>query len=328
MRVERMRQKGSEGKGAWQKVFRAVGEAKPRPGKVAVGVSGGADSVVLAEALWRWGARPVIWHFDHRWRGRKGAADARWVKAWARKRGLKVVLGRAKKEGRTGEGEARELRWDFFSRAAKSSGVKQLWLAHQADDQAETVLMQLLRGSGPDGLAGMSGRAKRLGLEVVRPLLGVGREEVRKAAGEAGLSWREDKTNIDQKGWRSRVRNSVLPYLAKKYGRDVRGALCRAAEILAGEKEYWEKEIGRLVGHPDVRDWRQKPVAWQRRAIRGWLERLGQRGANLFEIDGVRKLLEGGKTSSWQLRGGRVQRSGNKLFWRREMGRIAKAGNR
>ena len=59
-----------------------------------------------------------------------------------------------------------------------------------------------------------------------------------------------------------------------------------------------------------------------------WLERLGQRGANLSEIDGVRKLLEGGKTACWQLRGGRVQRSGNKLFWRREMGRIAKAGNR
>ena len=82
MRIERMRQKGLKGKGAWEKVFRAVGEADPRPGRVAVGVSGGADSVVLAEALWRWGARPVIWHFDHRWRGRKGAADARWVKAW------------------------------------------------------------------------------------------------------------------------------------------------------------------------------------------------------------------------------------------------------
>jgi len=323
-----MLQIGARGKGVWSRVEEAVRKAQKGRGKVAVGVSGGGDSVVLAEAMWRAGMKPVILHFDHRWRGRAGDADARWVKAWGKKRGLRVVLGRAKKSGRTGEGEARELRWDFFRNAVKRVGLRELWLAQQADDQAETVLMQLLRGAGPDGLAGMAVRSKQIGLEVVRPVLGLTREEVRRAANEVGLSWREDKTNEDEMGWRSRIRRKVLPYLAKVYGREVRGALCRAAEIFAGEKEYWEKELRKIPNQPDVREWRKKPIAWQRRAIRIWLGRRGYGGVSLVEVEGVRKSLVNGKTATWQLRGGWVRRSKNKLFWIRDMGRIAKRTQR
>ena len=98
--------------------------------------------------------------------------------------------------------------------------------------------------------------------------------------------------------------------------REVRGALCRAAEIMAGEKEYWEKELGKISAHPDVREWRKKAVAWQRRAIRSWLGKRGHPGANLAEVEGVRRLLVGGKTAGWQVRGGgQVRRSGNRLSW-------------
>ena len=318
-----MRQIEARGKGVWSGVMEAVGRVV-RTKKVAVGVSGGADSVVLAEAVWRAGRKPVILHFNHRWRGRVGDADAKWVEAWGKKRGLRVVVGRAPKAGRTGEGEARELRWNFFRQAAKRCGVKELWLAQQADDQAETVLMQLLRGAGPDGLAGMAERSNQAGMVVVRPLLGLTREEVRRAAKEEGLSWREDSTNEDERGWRWRVRRKVLPYLAKSYGREVRVALCRAAEIFAGEREHWKKELGTIPVRPDVREWRKKTVAWQRRAVRGWLEQVTYRGANYAEIEGVRNLVGVGGTACWQLRGGWVKRSKNKLFWVREMGRIAK----
>ena len=126
--------------------------------------------------------------------------------------------------------------------------MKELWLAQQADDQAETVLMQLLRGAGPDGLAGMAERSNQAGMVVVRPLLGLTREEVRRAAKEEGLSWREDRTNEDERGWRSRVRRKVLPYLAKSYGREVRVALCRAAEIFAGGEGALEKRVGHDSG--------------------------------------------------------------------------------
>ena len=324
-----MGQKAGSRKGTWVRVVEAV-RTQLQPGRrMAVGLSGGADSVVLAEALHRLGARPVLLHFNHRWRGRSAEADARWVKAWGEKRGLKVVLGRASRPGRTGEGEAREGRWKFFERAVQGGKVQELWLAHQLDDQAETVLMQLLRGAGPEGLAGMGKISRRGKWQVVRPLLGFSRDEIRQAAGEAGLAWREDATNEDDHGWRVRIRKKVLPFLAEIYGRDVRGALARTAEILSGEAEYWKQEIGRVSIHPDTRTWRKKPAAWQRRAIRVWLAERGYAGPTFSEVEGVRKLVAGGGTATWQLRqGAGVRRSKNKLFYLNKMGLIAKAFSR
>ncbi len=321
-----MGQKGGSRKGTWVRVMEAL-HHRLSPGKrVAVGLSGGADSVVLAEALHRLGARPVILHFNHRWRGKSAEADARWVQAWARARKLKVVVGRAAKAGRTGEGEAREARWKFFEKAMRAGKHRELWLAHQADDQAETVLMQLLRGAGPEGLAGMGEISDRGKWKVVRPLLGFSREELRQTAREAGLGWREDVTNEDEQSWRVRIRKKVFPFLTKIYGRDVRGALARTSEILSGETEYWKREIGQIPQHPDTRAWRKKPEAWQRRAIRVWLAERGLAGPNFAEVEGIRKVISGGPTSAWQLRGGAgVRRSQNKLFYLNKMGFIAKA---
>ena len=321
-----MGQKAGSRKGTWVRVMEAV-HHRLSPGKrVAVGLSGGADSVVLAEALHRLGAKPIILHFNHRWRGKSADADAQWVKAWGGKGKLKVVLGRAAKAGRTGEGEAREARWKFFEKAVKAVKARELWLAHQADDQAETVLMQLLRGAGPEGLAGMGEVSERGLYRVVRPLLGFSRQEIRQAAREAGLGWREDKTNEDEQSWRVRIRKKVFPFLAKIYGRDVRGALARTAEILTGEADYWRKEIGKVPLHPDAKAWRSKPAAWQRRAARFWLAERGYSGPTFAELEGIRKVISGGPTSAWQLRGGAgIRRSQNKLFYIKQMGLIAKA---
>jgi tRNA(Ile)-lysidine synthase TilS/MesJ len=141
-----------------------------------------------------------------------------------------------------------------------------------------------------------------------------------------GLDWREDGTNEDHLGWRSRVRHRIFPYLEKVYGRGVKRVLARTAEIFAGEKEYWEREMGRIPQRPDVRDWRKKPVAWQRRAIRRWLMDRGVSGPSWGEIERVRKLIRGGATQRAQLRqGAGVGRSCNKLFWIKKMGLIAKA---
>jgi len=320
-----MNQEPSKSKGLWKKMLSEANRFRRGPVRLAVGVSGGADSVALAEALWKLGANPEIWHFNHRWRGRAAEADASWVRRWAEKRKLRFRLGRAKKAGRTGEGEAREERWAFFLCQARGSRVRELWLAHQQDDQAETVLMQLLRGAGPDGMAGISARSKRGHLWIVRPWLGISRKEIRQGAKEAGLGWREDSTNEDRKGWRSRVRHRIFPYLERVYGRELKGVLARSAEIFSGEKEHWEKEIGRIPQQPDVREWRRKTVAWQRRAIRSWLLGRGYAGPTWGEIEGVRKLIPAGPTQRAQLRGNRgVGRSRNKLFWIKRMGLIAK----
>lgn len=310
----------------WGQMLARVGQAWHGKVAVAVGVSGGADSVALAEALWRVGANPEIWHFNHRWRGAAAGRDAEWVRNWARKRKLKFRLGHARQAGRNGEGEARAERWDFFGQQARRGKVRELWLAHQQDDQAETVLMQLLRGAGPDGLAGMAGRSQRGSLAVVRPWLNFSRAEVRLGARQAGLKWREDATNQDEKGWRSRVRHRVFPFLEKVYGRAIKGALARTADIFAGEKDYWAKEIGKIPVHPDVRDWRQKSLAWQRRAIRCWLVDRGYAGPSWSEIEGIVKLIRSSSTQRAQLRGNAgVGRRNNKLFWIKKMGLIAKA---
>ena len=319
-----MNQESPQSKGMWDRMMRDAALALKKKECLAVGVSGGADSVALAETLWRLGVRPVIWHFNHRWRGATAQADANWVRQWAQKKKLRFRLGRAKKPGRTGEGEARKERWDFFLRQARRDGVRELWLAHQRDDQAETVLMQLLRGAGPDGLAGMAERTSRGNLSVVRPWLRISRKEVRRGAREAGLDWREDATNEDRKGWRSRVRHQILPYLEKKYGREIKAVLGRTAEIFSGEKEYWTEVIGKIPACPDVRPWRKKPLAWQRRAIRAWLADRGHTGPTWREIEGVRKVVLG-ESLRVQVKGDSgVGRSLNKLFWIKRMGLIAK----
>ncbi|NCY21820.1 hypothetical protein EBX31_07680, partial [bacterium] len=121
-------------------------------------------------------------------------------------------------------------------------------------------------------------------------------------------------------------RHRIFPYLEKVYGRGVKGVLGRTAEIFAGEKKYWEQEIGKMPIHPDVREWRKKPLAWQRRAIRGWLMDRGYSGPTWGEIEGVRKLVQVGTTLKAQLRGDAgVGRKQNKLFWIKRMGLIAKA---
>ena len=149
------------------------------------------------------------------------------------------------------------------------------------------------------------------------------------AAREAGLAWREDSTNQDEKSWRVRIRKKVFPFLAKIYGRDVRGALARTAEIFSGEAGYWQKEIGKVPAYPDTKTWRNKPAAWQRRAIRYWLADRAYPGATFAEVEGVRRVISGGPTSAWQLRGGAgVRRSGNKLFYLNKMGLIAKGISR
>jgi hypothetical protein len=122
-----------------------------------------------------------------------------------------------------------------------------------------------------------------------------------------------------------RVRRKVFPFLAKMYGRDVRGALARTAEILSGEADYWRREIGKIPIRPDTKLWRSKPTAWQRRAVRFWLAERGYAGPTFAEVEGVRRVVSGGATAAWQLRGGAgVRRSQGKLLYIRRMGLIAK----
>jgi tRNA(Ile)-lysidine synthase len=185
-----------------------------------VGVSGGADSVALALGLVRLAPadavrRLVIAHADHGLRA-ESAADHDFVAALAERLGVRFVgrrLAVATAAGREGlEGRARRLRYEFLTEAAHEVGARHVLVAHTADDQAETILHRLLRGTGIAGLAGMR-RSRRLadGVALLRPLLHVSRASVREFLAATGQDWREDATNADVRHARNFLRHEILP---------------------------------------------------------------------------------------------------------------------
>ena len=223
---------------------RALGAAgAPEPGDgVAVAVSGGADSLALLHAL-RALAGPRRWRLavvtvDHGMRP-GSAADAAFVADHAKAIGLPARvctltpgdLARHRPAGP--EGAARAARYEALWPAADELGCPWLATGHTLDDQAETVLLQLLRGAGPDGLAAMAVRTGRL----LRPLLGVRRAETRSCCAAAGLAWREDPTNAGDGPLRNRVRHHLLPLL-EELRPGATQTLARTAALAADERDW------------------------------------------------------------------------------------------
>jgi tRNA(Ile)-lysidine synthase len=209
---------------------------------LAAAVSGGADSLALLHAM-RTLAGPRGWRLavvtvDHGLRS-GSAADAAFVVDHAKGLGLDARLetltpADLEPHRRAGqEGAARVARYQALWRAAGELGCGWLATGHTLDDQAETVLLQLLRGAGPDGLAGMPVRSGRL----LRPLLWVRRAETRDCCAAVGVGWREDPTNQDPGPLRNRVRQRLLPLLEElRPGAAV--TLARAAALTADERDW------------------------------------------------------------------------------------------
>jgi tRNA(Ile)-lysidine synthase len=240
---------------------RALGAAgAPEPGDgVAVAVSGGADSLALLHAL-RALAGPRRWRLavvtvDHGMRP-GSAADAAFVADHAKAIGLPARvctltpgdLARHRPAGP--EGAARAARYEALWPAADELGCPWLATGHTLDDQAETVLLQLLRGAGPDGLAAMAVRAGRL----LRPLLGVRRAETRSCCAAAGLAWREDPTNTGDGPLRNRVRHHLLPLL-EELRPGATQTLARTAALAADERDWLDPLVATaLAGAVDSRE--------------------------------------------------------------------------
>ncbi len=266
-----------------------------------IGVSGGRDSVALLHLLATRGHRLIVCHLDHALRA-ESRAEALFVEEMAGRLGCEFVgrrekvTARAKREKCSIETAAREARYAFFAKVARARGVRRLFLAHHADDQVETFLFNLLRGSGAAGLGAMRATSMRGDLEIVRPLLGVWREEIDAYIAEHGLEFCEDPSNADRRHTRNRVRHEIVPLLTEAFGREVRGALLRSAEILREEDAFLAAlpELA-LANEAELRvtEMRALPAAIQRRVLLAWLRARGIAEVGFEEVERVRALLTG-----------------------------------
>lgn len=289
----------------------------PLPERLLIGLSGGADSVALFHMLLaRDHGAGRLWavHVNHGLRGEQSDEDERFVRALCQERQVPLKVYRACLPGNPGEEWAREVRYAFFRQAMEETGAEALALAHHRDDQAETLLLHLLRGAGLTGLAGMPPEGKAMGIRVVRPLLAVSRQELRLALEEAGYSWREDASNQDERYLRNAVRHELLPLMERLSGGCTEriaaaASLLRADEaVLSGEAEAFLNDGGasnylpikKLVGLPN---------GLIRRVLRLWWERyagavMEERTLSLSQTENLAALLTASAGSRCNLPGG------------------------
>jgi tRNA(Ile)-lysidine synthase len=222
---------------------------------VLVACSGGPDSLCLLHALHRlrrlFRIRLAVFHFDHRLRP-DSANDARYVARQADRLGVELHLREAHdapREGQSPEAWARLARYSALHSAAADAGATRAALGHTLDDQAETVLLGLLRGGGLEAAAGMPalGSLPPLGFPACRPLIEVTREETEAFCRSLRLRPRRDPMNADRRYLRARIRLDVVPLLEERVDRGVRATLARTAQHVRADADYLESVASRAA---------------------------------------------------------------------------------
>lgn len=247
----------------------------PLPERLLAGVSGGADSVALLRLLLDSGAQVTAVHVNHGLRGECSDGDERFVRELCERWRVPLLVYRAVPPARPGEDWARQARYGFFREAAGATGVNAIALAHHRDDQAETLLLHLLRGAGLTGLTGMAADTQLDGLRILRPLLAFSRQELRTYLQEMGQSWREDASNADPRYLRNALRGDIIPRLEAL----IPGASARLAGTAALLREeenvldgLTQDFLVRHGGGPELplKALRAQPTALRRRIVRAW----------------------------------------------------------
>ncbi|MDO4177703.1 MAG: tRNA lysidine(34) synthetase TilS [Phascolarctobacterium sp.] len=220
-------------------------------------VSGGADSLVLADICSELDVQGfasfTICHVEHGIRGKESLEDMEFVRDFAQKKGLPYVgvhvdaLACAKENKLSLEDAARRLRYEALRKVKENVGAEKILTAHQADDQAETVLWKFLRGAGLEGLSGMT---KKNG-DILRPMLNITRKEILEYLAAKNLSYKIDSTNANLNYTRNKIRQELLPLLANNYNESINETLSRTASILSEDafclEQLAKKEYNQAV---------------------------------------------------------------------------------
>ncbi len=313
--------------------------SKPAPSLVAV--SGGRDSVALLHWLHAQGVpNLVVCHLNHGLRGRDSGQDAAFVRLLARRLNLPLEVRKvdaashARKHQISIETAGRNLRHEFFRDMALKHGARQVYLAHHADDQAETILAHLCRGAGLDGIAGMKSLAlMQVGpteLELHRPLLQWRRADIDHYVQQHGLRFREDRTNHENGPRRNRLRHEVLPLLNDIFSRDVAPIISRLGALAERDDEaLWFQAMDLFKRHwqagGEVRittELKSAAPAVLSRLVLHWLRQLEQLNSiTSSEVELAMSMLKPGGPAKINLPGGHHLRRKAGRWWLQRMPR-------
>lgn len=218
---------------------------------VFVAVSGGRDSVTLLHLIHKlglvWKLRLGILHVNHGLRGKASDADEAFVRGLAKRLAIPIFVDRvnvaekAKSEGLSLEHAGREARYHFFEKMAEAKHAHKIVLGHTQDDQAETVLMRIIGGTGLQGLQAIRPKRRLNGAYLVRPLLEIPRADISAYAKEHALAYREDASNRSLKFLRNRIRLKLLPVLAKSFNPQIKRTLARLPHLLDVDLTFLEE---------------------------------------------------------------------------------------
>lgn len=228
--------------------------------RVLVAVSGGPDSVCLLHVLCALGYQAGAAHLDHLTRNGASTEDAAWVRTWTADRGVECyvrqwpVADEAHFMGRSFEEYARTVRYAFLAETAHAHGYGAIATGHHANDQAETVLMRLVRGTSRRGLAGIPYRREQDGVPIVRPLLDCSRATILEYLERHTLEYRTDASNTDEHHLRNRVRHRLLPELARDYNPNLCDALSRLAALLQDDEQLLDRLAAREAAACGIAD--------------------------------------------------------------------------
>lgn len=293
-------------------------------GTVVVGCSGGIDSLALLDALWRLQTRlqirVVAAHFEHGIRGEASLADAEFVRLFCRERQISYYQASAdvpqvaKAAGESLETAARRLRYEFFRKICQEHPGAVIATAHHQDDQAETILMHLIRGCGVSGLAGI--RPKQG--DVIRPVLFACKADLADYCREQQLTPRHDATNDEADCLRNRLRLELLPQLKEQYNPALVQALCQLGQLASADEDMLQQltakkmtqlvrpllstkgeATGQVIGYScQGEELLKQPLALQRRLLQAMVKRLTEEQLSFVHVGALLELCRQGHTGA------------------------------
>lgn len=302
---------------------------------IVVAVSGGPDSMVLLDALARLVEnRLIVAHLNHKLREDTANSDAVFVRTECEKRAIDCVVreidvpAEMERAGTGTQETARSVRYEFLHDVAREHGAGAVAFGHNADDQAETVLMRIIRGTGMHGLSGIPYKRDYGGIPQVRPLLDVSREQIEQYAKEQELAYIIDQSNLSIEYFRNLTRLEILPYL-KQYNPQLSNSLQQLAEIARAENDYLDNLANTYIEETvqsnkdqlvlDVREFEKLDIAIKRRVIHLLLKQYRMRQETTYRnIEDIIQLAASSHPSKrLDLAGIKVYRQYNNLVFKR-----------